>query len=135
MADKKKFVCDFFEKLKAFNDRLSLDVSVFPDPIQSVLTSFNAETDGVIDGFEKMFDGERFVCKDKRFSEKERDVISGYVNSLGRYDAAGESERLSYFKEKLMRFADESREKERRFSSLAVKLSFSFGLTVLILLI
>ena len=135
LSERKKFVCEFFERLKTFNDRLSLDVSLYSRSLYVALSSLDKETDGVLSGCEVIFEGKDFVCVDKRLSQKQRDFVSFYVNSLGTYDAAGEKDRLFAVKERLDEFYTDSRARSEKFSALSVKLAFSLGLTVLIIMI
>lgn len=135
MTEKKKFTKEFFEKLRSFNLELCADVGLYYSPLSEMLSDFNCETDGVIDGFKVIFCGEKYVCKDKRLNERQRDFVSEYVNSLGRFDEKGQIRYQDKTDIRIEDFLRSSCEEYKKYSALAFKLAFCLGLTVFIVIV
>ena len=135
IKDDKIFVSDFFEKLKLFNGETSVDISLYHMPIAESLKKLNVSVGGALDGVEKISSGEKFVFKDRRFKKNQREFVEFYVNSLGRADAASETERLKTAAEKLAVLSEESKRSAKAYSTLSLKLSFCVGLVVFIIMI
>lgn len=134
MKDAKIFVREFFEKLKIFNDELAVDISLYSRSVEDCLKNFSEKTDGVLNGYENIVKGEKFIFKDKRFNKKQRDFIEFYVNSLGRSNAEYESGRLKKLGEKINLILAEVTSKANAYSALSVKLSVCLGLVIFIMI-
>lgn len=135
MKDNKTFVNNFFERLKSFNDELYVDISLYSRPISISLSELNESVQGVMCGVENVAAGEKFVFKDRRFNKKQKEFIEFYVNSLGRYDAPCETERLKSLSARLEALLAESKKTAGIYSALSIKLSFCLGLVLLVVII
>ena len=135
MTEKKKFIKDFFEKLRSFNLELCADVGLYWSPLKEKLTGFNALSDGAIDGFEVIFNGEKFICKDKRLNKRQRDFVSDYINSLGRFDEKGQIGYHNKTDITIEEFLRSSGEVYIKYSALSFKLSFCLGVIVFIVIV
>ena len=121
--------------LKEFNAEFAIDISLYNTSVFEKLKLFNEKTAGVISGYETIFGGEAFVCKDKRLNARQRDFITDYINALGRYDSDGQREFFLNAGKKIDYFLDECKEKAKKYSALSFKLALCMGFTVLILII
>ena len=135
ISERKKFVKNFFERLKIFNGEEIADIGLFSKTIGEKLKALDNSTDKAIKGYEVIFDGKDFVCKDTRFNKEQREFISFYVNSLGRYDAAGQAEFQRGADKKIDILLAASSEVSKRYSALSIKLSFCLGLSAFIIMI
>lgn len=135
LADKKRFIKDFFENLKNFNSELSADVGLYYTPLEKKLDEFNRKADGVIDGYGVIFSGESFDCKDKRLNKLQREFISEYVNSLGKFDEKNQIKYQDKTDKRIESFLESSKAVFKKYSALSVKLAFCFGLTVFIIIV
>ena len=135
LTEKKKFVLKFFEALKEFNAEFAIDISLYYSAVSEKLKLFNEKTSGVISGYETIFDGERFICKDKRLNPRQREFVTEYINALGRYDTDGQREFFLNAEKKIDIFLNDCKEKSRKYSALALKLALCMGFAFLILII
>ncbi|MBP5372688.1 MAG: hypothetical protein J6Y44_00690 [Clostridia bacterium] len=135
LTDKKRFVKDLFLKLKAFNLELSADVGLYYTPLKIKLDDFNKSVDGAIDGFERIFNAERYVCKDRRLNLFQREFISDYINSLGVFDEKGQIKYQDKTDKRIESFLADSEAVFSKYSALSTKLSFCLGLTLFIIIL
>lgn len=135
ITEKKRFVLKFFEALKEFNAEFAIDISLYSTSVYDKLKILNSKTSGVIEGYERIFDGEHYICKDKRLNSEQREFVSDYVNSLGRYDGEGQREFFVNAEKKIDLFLEKSRNTERKYSALALKLAICLGFAVFIMFI
>ena len=135
LTDKKRFVKDLFIKLKAFNLELSADVGLYYTPLKIKLDDFNKSVDGAIDGFEQIFNGEKYVCKDRRLNILQREFLSDYINSLGVFDEKGQIKYQDKTDKRIDAFLSDSEAVFSKYSALSTKLSFCLGLTLFIIIV
>ena len=135
LSENKRFIKDLFEKLKAFNLELSADVGLYSSPIVDKLSAFNRSVDGVIDGFDAIERGGKFECRDKRLSKDQREFITLYVNSLGRFDEKRQIDYQVKTDKRIDSILLSCVESHKKYSALSFKLAFCFGLTVFIIII
>ena len=135
LSENKKFIADFFEKLKTFNSEFAIDVGLYSTDVSEMLSRLADETDGVLSGYEVIFSGDEYLCRDKRLSNDQRKYISYYVNSLGRYDGAGQKEFFKTNAEKIESLLVSCRATEKKYSALSLKLSVCIGFTAFIFMI
>ena len=135
LTDKKNFLLKFFEALKEFNAEFAIDISLYNSSVYEKLKLFNEKTVGVISGYDVIFGGEKFVCKDKRLNARQREFVTEYINSLGRYDGDGQREFFLNAGKKIDFFLDECKEKAKKYSALSFKLALCLGFAVLIMII
>ena len=122
---------------------MAYDVTAETKSLDDVAASLSGKTvilhsndvHGAIDGYEAIFDGKPFLCRDKRLDKSEREFVSFYVNSLGRYDAVGQTEFHSSAEKKIDVFLSTASETAKRYSALSVKLAFCLGVSLFILII
>ena len=135
LTDKKRFVKDLFIKLKAFNLELCADVGLYYTPLKVKLDDFNKSVDGAIDGFEQIFNGEKYVCKDRRLNILQREFLSDYINSLGVFDEKGQIKYQDKTDKRIDAFLSDSEAVFSKYSALSTKLSFCLGLTLFIIIV
>ena len=135
LTERKRFVKDFFQKLKSFNLELSADVGLYYTPLSEKLKIFCLDSDDSIKGYECIMNGEEFVCRDKRLSKDQRLFVSGYVNSLGKFDEEGQIKFLEKTDERIDGYLSASKETFAKYSALSFKLSFCLGLVIFILIV
>ena len=135
LTERKKFIKNFFETLKAFNVELSADVGLYCTPLKEKLFELNEKTDKAIDGFEKIFGGETFFCNDQRLNGEQRKFVSDYVNSLGKFDEKGQIKYQDKTDIIIDGFLTKSNEVFSKYSALSSRLAFCLGLTVFIIIV
>ena len=124
-----------FEVLSKFNSSFKSRLQCFSPSLEESLMSLKKQLPETFDGVEKIFDGETFECVDKRLTVSQRKLVSEYVNSLGSVDTKSQMELLSVYGQAFSAEKNASEENEKKFSTLGVKLGFSIGLAVVVVIV
>ena len=116
-------------------EKLSASVGVLNVTVDSFIKELALQLNDVFSGFEGFLKGERFVCADKKLTAEQKSAIENFINSLGFYDGQNQREIIKANAKQLYGLRDEASVKLKELSLLAVKLGFSAGLMIVVIII
>lgn len=133
-SEKYKRKSEFFESLYYFNRDLSSNISYKKDSL-SVLTKKKYASEDFNRVLNNAFESDEFCELPRYLSNGEIDFLREYFNSIGKNTTCGEVEYIEHADVIIKSYRDETKKFEVKYSPLYVKLGFSLGLTVFILMI
>ena len=131
-SDKYRYRSKVFEKLCLHNSLMISEIGVTNPTVENQIKELKISIPETLQGCEKFLEGERFVCRDKRLSLNQRDLVGNYINSLGTSDVDGQRSLLSSFGERLNSEYLNTKKQSADFSGLSLRLGFSLGLAIMI---
>ncbi len=134
--EKIKTKVQIFEKLIIFNNELLCDISLFRSGVIDRFKNVDEILKRTFIGAkESLIECKDFVCTDNRLNYSERELVSQFVNALGKSDEDGQRKILSYFGEKFDEcYKKYKLEREKR-SGLYLRMGVLMGALVVILLV
>jgi|GEM_PF-2587598 len=134
-ADKYRYRAKVFGRLENFNAQLVSRLGFNNPTVFEEVEKLKRDLPDVIGDQSGFLRGERFACLDKKLTEEQRQIISSYINCLGTSDVAGQKQILAGYSDILKRQAEEASAYTKKISSLSVRLGFSAGLIIFVIII
>ena len=134
-TDKFKYRQEVFQKVYDFAIYFNSKVGFINETVKDCLVNLQKDIPQTLENLDKYFFGERFECSDKKLTEKQRQLISSFINSLGITDSQNQKSIINSYIELLKSELESIKTFNQKFVGLSVKLGFSFGLIVFIILI
>lgn len=134
--EKVKIKVQIFESLIIFKNELLCDITLFRSGVIERLEKVDEILKKTFNGAkESLKECKDFVCTDTRLSCSEKELISQFVNALGRSDEDGQKKILSYFGEKFDECYKKYKTHKEVRSGLYLRMGVLIGALVVILLV
>ena len=134
-ADKFKYRTFVFEKLNTFNMLAVSQIGVTNITVENSINQLKNVLSETLKNVDAFLSGETFICEDKKLSQEQRIVVSNYINTLGTSDAYNQKQLLINQGEILKNEALTAKTLSEKFSKLSVRLGFSLGLIITVIII
>ena len=134
-ADKYKYRAFVFETLRVFNANFIAGIGTINVTVGESLENLKSELPAVMENADDYLSGEKFVCDDKKLTYEQRQFITNYINALGTSDAVGQKGLLKTYSQLLSEEADKVKRYGNDISKLSVRLGFSLGLIIFVVII
>ena len=133
-ADKYKYRLFVFETLYKFNLTTVSQIGVTNVSVADGVDLLKKNIPDVMKNSDKFLNGEVFSCEDKRLTIEQKTLVSDYINVLGTSDVFNQKQILNSFGERLNNELLSSKTKCSNFSKLSVRLGFSIGLMIVVII-
>ena len=134
-ADKYKYRLFVLETLYKFNLTTVSQIGVTNVSVADGVGLLKKEIPDVMKNADVFLNGEIFVCEDKKLTAEQKGLVSDYINVLGTSNASNQKQILISFGERLNNELQSAKTKCSNFSKLSVKLGFSIGLMIVVIII
>ena len=133
-ADKYKYRLFVFETLYKFNLTTVSQIGVTNVSVADGVGALKKEIPDVMKNADAFLNGEVFICDDKRLTVAQKGLVSDYINVLGTSDVINQKQILNSFGERLNIELQSAKTKCSNFSKLSVRLGFSIGLMIVVII-
>lgn len=120
----------YYKSFQTFNDKVKNEISFSKNSILNLLV----DEDDFYNNLTLAFKGQKII-KPYYLNNDEFEFFKKYSESIGRSDKTTQMELINKFKENIDKYYNESKENEKKYKTLFIKLGFLIGLIVFILLI
>ena len=135
---------DLYVNLKDFVDKISAEIKFKNLSVKDVCLanekSYNGEFGKVIKSYLKCLDEKKDFSVDqvgvvKNYTDEERNLITNFFNSLGKFDLKTQIKDMDNFKCRFEEYCEEAKAEYKKYSSLFIKLGLIIGLAISIIII
>ena len=134
-GDKYSYRKTVFEKFYDSNLSFISKIGVINDSVSDYMATLYDSIPNAVGEYSAFLSGERFVCNDKRLTKTQKEIIETYINALGTSDSVSQKELLCSISETIKIERDKAKNEYLKFSNLSVRLGFSIGLMLVIIII
>lgn len=136
IAEKKKVKRDIFSEFIVFCNNFICNVSLFEKSVLEQIDEADGELKKTLFGAkESLKNGEKFYCVDDRLNANEKEIVENVINSLGKGDVESQKITIEMYVERLKSIYLSQKEDYQKFSQLYLKLGFSCGLIIMVLIV
>lgn len=125
-----------FQSLVNFNNEILCDITLFRYGVLDKLSDLDFVLEKTLKGAKSRLQAcEEFECNDSRLNQTERDLVTKYVNELGKSDEINQSKIVNYYEKKFEELYDKYKTEYESRSKLFLKLGVLCGAFVVVLLV
>ncbi len=129
---KREFYCDFYD----FNKKIKSEISFAQKSLIEIVDKSSGRKGVFYSNICGFLNEKKDISLDKNiFSQEETDFFNSYLESLGGLDKKTQLDFLNDANEKLEKFKNDSKDEEKKYKSLYIKMGFLIGLIALIILL
>ncbi len=134
-AEKYRYRQEVFQKLYDFAIYFNSKVGYVNETVKDSLIKLQKQIPQTLENLNSFFSGERFECSDKKLTDKQRELVSSFINSLGITDSINQKNLINSYTELIKNELSSEKTNAQKFVGLSLKLGFSFGLIIFIIII
>lgn len=124
---KRQYYFDFY----SFNKKLKNEIYFLQKPLLEIIKN-DKKTDFII-CLEKYFDTNEFIFNKDYLTDEEKDFLKNYLNIIGKGDSTSQIQYIETVAEQIDVNYEKSKEDEKKYKPLYIKMSFLIGLMFFIL--
>ncbi len=134
-ADKYRYRQEVFRELYDFAIYFNSKVGYVNETVKDCLINLQKKIPQTLENLNAFLSGEKFECCDKKLTDKQRELVSSFINSLGITDSINQKSLINSYTELIKNELSTEKINAQKFTGLSLKLGFSFGLIIFIIII
>ena len=124
-----------FETLYDFTATFVSRIGVVNDSVSDALKKMCEKLPSVIGDYKDFLGGDTFICKDKKLTNEQKNIVEALVNALGVSDSFNQKQLLNSILETVKIEREKAKNEYQKFTKLSVRLGFSLGLVLVIIIV